>query len=180
MEAIYAHWPHIRALEHSTSHQVWLVYFQVWTGWSLKTEPVLVSYLNSTPPWPRPWQHFHACTACLLLVGHANLSLIRGPGYFGSLGCVSISQLMEAMCLQMEKKTPKTGVLRMQTCLAINGSKAENLFKFWVLFLVGCWPPCWLTIDNTILDDPIPKHEGPFHQRQRKQLRFFECQLGPM
>ena len=43
------------------------------------------------------------CRACLFLVGHANLLLIRGPEYFGSFGCVSISQLMEAMCLQNGK-----------------------------------------------------------------------------
>lgn len=69
----------------------------------IKTEPDLVSYLNSTPPLPLPWQHFYACEACLFLVGHANLSLIRGPGFFGSLGCVSISKLMEAMCSQNGK-----------------------------------------------------------------------------
>lgn len=84
--------------------QVWLVYFQVWTGRSLKTEPNLVSYLNSTPPRPRPWQRFHACTSCLSLVGHANLSLVGGPECFGSVGCVSVSLLMEAMCLQDGKK----------------------------------------------------------------------------
>lgn len=103
MGALHAHWHGTRAPEHEKSHQVWLVYFQVWTGWSLKTEPDLVSYLNSTPLLPHPWPPFHACRACLSLVGHANLSLIRGPEYFGSLGCVSISQLIEAMCLQNEK-----------------------------------------------------------------------------
>lgn len=46
----------------------------------------------------------HACRACLFLVGHASLSLVRGPEYFGSFRCVSISQLMEAMCLQNGKE----------------------------------------------------------------------------
>lgn len=109
MGAACAHWRRTRAPEHYGSRQVGLVYFQVWTGWSLKTEPDLVSYLNSAPLPPRPWQSFRAQRACLFLVGHAGLSLIRGPEDFGRLRCVSISQLMEAMCLQNGKNPASSG-----------------------------------------------------------------------
>lgn len=80
--------------------QVWLIYSQVRTGRSLKTAPDLLSFLNSTPPRPAP-----GTGSCLSPGGRASLSLGGGPVCFASLGCVSISELMEAMCL-LDGKTP--------------------------------------------------------------------------
>lgn len=55
----------------------------------------------------------------------------------------------------------KPGILGIQTCLIVNGSKAETLFFFFnSLLFLGCWPPSWLAMDNAILNDPTPKHEG--------------------
>ena len=47
----------VGAAEYWEPHQVWLVYFQVWTGWPLKTEPDLVSSLHLAPLLPCAWQH---------------------------------------------------------------------------------------------------------------------------
>ena len=48
---------------------MWLIYVQVWTGWSLTTEPGSVSYLNSTPLLPRPWQHAMPAEPAFTLLG---------------------------------------------------------------------------------------------------------------
>ena len=48
---------------------MWLIDVQVWTGWSLTTEPGSVSYLNSTPLPPRPWQHAMPAELAFSLLG---------------------------------------------------------------------------------------------------------------
>lgn len=85
-------------------HQVWLVYVQVWTGQSLKAEPDFISLPKLNTSTTPPLAASPRLPSPLSLVGHANLSLIRGPGHFGRLGCVSISKLMGAMCSQSGEK----------------------------------------------------------------------------
>lgn len=131
----------------------------------------MVSYLNLAPLLPCPWQHLQSlpfpCWACKPFTHQRPRVLWK----------LWTCQYQSTNGSHVFAEWKKPGIFRMQTRLAINGSKAETS---WVLFLVDCRPPCWLTIDNAVPDNPTPKQEGPFLQGQGKQLRFIEYIVDPM